>query len=42
MIGIELIGKKIEDSSGKDVNDLPFDELKDKIEGNIDETYEQF
>ena len=42
MIGIELIGEEIEDPFGKDVNDLPFDELQDKIEGNIDEIHEKF
>jgi putative membrane protein len=42
MIGIELIGEEIEDPFGKDVNDLPIDELQDKIEGNIDEIHEKF
>ena len=42
MIGIELIGEEIEDPFGKDVNDLPFDELQDKIEGNIEEIHEKF
>ena len=42
MVGIELIGEEIEDPFGKDVNDLPFDELQDKIEGNIDEIHERF
>lgn len=42
MIGIELIGEEIEDPFGKDVNDLPVDELQDKIEANIDEIHEQF
>ena len=42
MIGIELIGEEIEDPFGKDVNDLPFDELQDKIEGNIDEIHGKF
>ena len=42
MIGIELIGEEIEDPFGKDVNDLPFDELQDKIEGNINEIHEKF
>jgi putative membrane protein len=37
MIGIELIGEEIEDPFGVDVNDLPFDELQVKIEGNVDE-----
>ena len=42
MIGIELIGEEIEDPFGKDVNDLPVDELQDKIEANIDEIHEKF
>ena len=42
MIGIELIGEEIEDPFGKDVNDLPIDELQDKIEANIDEINERF
>lgn len=37
MIGIELIGEEIEDPFGKDINDLPVDELQAKIEENIDE-----
>lgn len=42
MIGIELIGEEIEDPFGKDINDLPFDDLQVKIESNIDEIYEEF
>ena len=41
MIGIELIGEEIEDPFGMDVNDLPFDELQVKIEGNLDEINKQ-
>lgn len=42
MIGIELIGEEIEDPFGKDINDLPVDDLQVKIEGNIDEIHEDF
>ena len=42
MIGIELIGEEIEDPFGKDINDLPFDDLQIKIESNIDVIYEEF
>lgn len=37
MIGIELIAEEIEDPFGTDVNDLPFDELAEKIAANIEE-----
>lgn len=37
MIGIELIGEEIEEPFGTDLNDLPFDELVDKISSNIEE-----
>lgn len=40
MIGIELIGEEIEDPFGEDINDLPVDELQEKIEDNIDELNE--
>lgn len=35
MLGIELIGEEIEDPFGLDDNDLPVDELCDKIKANI-------
>lgn len=35
MVGIELIGEEIEDPFGLDDNDLPVDELCDKIKANI-------
>ncbi len=37
MIGIELIAEEIEDPFGTDVNDLPFDELAEKIAANVEE-----
>lgn len=37
MVGIELIGEEIEDPFGLDDNDLPVDELCEKIKGNINE-----
>lgn len=37
MIGIELIAEEIEDPFGTDANDLPFDELAEKIKANIEE-----
>lgn len=35
MLGIELIGEEIEDPFGMDDNDLPVDELCDKIKANV-------
>jgi putative membrane protein len=40
MIGIELIAEEIEDPFGTDVNDLPVDELEDKIRLNVEEIKE--
>lgn len=37
MVGIELIGEEIEDPFGLDENDLPVDELCEKIKANIEE-----
>jgi ion channel-forming bestrophin family protein len=37
MIGIELMAEEIEEPFGTDANDLPFDDLAVKIEGNIQE-----
>ena len=37
MVGIELIGEEIEDPFGTDPNDLPFDELHEKIAENVNE-----
>ena len=42
MIGIELIGEEIEDPFGTDINDLPIDDLQNKIEDNIDEIQNDF
>ena len=42
LCSLEILAAEIEDPFGKDVNDLPFDELQDKIEGNIDEIHEKF
>lgn len=40
MIGIELIAEEIEDPFGTDVNDLPVDDLEDKIRTNVEEIRE--
>ena len=37
MVGIELMGEEIEEPFGTDLNDLPFDELATKIQGNVQE-----
>jgi putative membrane protein len=37
LLSIELIAEEIEDPFGKDVNDLPTDELSEKIKENIRE-----
>mgnify|MGYP003853864397 FL=1 len=42
MIGIELIGEEIEDPFGTDINDLPIDNLQNKIEDNINELQNDF
>lgn len=40
MIGIELIAEEIEDPFGTDLNDLPVDELEEKIRLNVEEIKE--
>ena len=37
LLSVELIAEEIEDPFGKDINDLPTDELSDKIKANIHE-----
>ena len=37
LLSIELIAEEIEDPFGKDVNDLPTDELSAKIRDNVQE-----
>jgi ion channel-forming bestrophin family protein len=37
LLGVELIAEEIEDPFGKDSNDLPTDELSDKIKDNVRE-----
>lgn len=37
LVSIELIAEEIEDPFGKDINDLPTDELSDKITANVRE-----
>ena len=37
LLSVELIAEEIEDPFGKDVNDLPTDELSDKIKQNVQE-----
>lgn len=37
LLSVELIAEEIEDPFGKDINDLPTDELAEKIKGNVRE-----
>lgn len=37
LLSVELIAEEIEDPFGRDINDLPTDELADKIKANINE-----
>ncbi|MFZ2905094.1 MAG: bestrophin family ion channel [Cyclobacteriaceae bacterium] len=37
LLSVELIAEEIEDPFGKDVNDLPTDELSTKIRDNVRE-----
>lgn len=37
LLSVELIAEEIEDPFGKDINDLPTDELADKIKSNVHE-----
>jgi putative membrane protein len=37
LLSIELIAEEIEDPFGRDVNDLPTDDLADKIKDNVRE-----
>jgi putative membrane protein len=37
LLSVELISEEIEDPFGKDVNDLPTDDLSDKIRDNVKE-----
>jgi putative membrane protein len=37
LLSVELISEEIEDPFGKDVNDLPTDELAGKIKDNVQE-----
>lgn len=37
LLSVELIAEEIEDPFGKDINDLPTDELSDKIKANVRE-----
>jgi putative membrane protein len=37
LLSVELIAEEIEDPFGTDVNDLPTDELADKIKDNVEE-----
>lgn len=37
LLSVELIAEEIEDPFGKDINDLPTDELSEKIKGNVRE-----
>ncbi len=41
MIGIELIAEEIEDPFGNDENDLPVDDIEDKIRLNVEEIKER-
>ncbi|MBK8291055.1 MAG: hypothetical protein IPK96_08960 [Flammeovirgaceae bacterium] len=37
LLSVELIAEEIEDPFGRDINDLPTDELAEKIRGNVNE-----
>ena len=37
LLSVELIAEEIEDPFGKDINDLPTDELAEKITDNVRE-----
>ncbi len=37
LLSVELIAEEIEDPFGKDINDLPTDELSEKIKANVQE-----
>ncbi|MEM9389907.1 MAG: bestrophin family ion channel, partial [Bacteroidota bacterium] len=37
LISVEIIAEEIEDPFGVDVNDLPTDDLSEKIKGNVRE-----
>src|SRR6478609_2472217 len=37
LLSVELIAEEIEDPFGRDINDLPTDELSEKIKGNVKE-----
>jgi ion channel-forming bestrophin family protein len=37
LLSVELIAEEIEDPFGRDINDLPTDELAEKITGNVRE-----
>ena len=40
LLSVELIAEEIEDPFGRDINDLPTDELSEKIRGNVKEILE--
>jgi putative membrane protein len=37
LLSVELIAEEIEDPFGRDINDLPTDELAEKIRDNVNE-----
>jgi len=37
LLSVELIAEEIEDPFGRDINDLPTDELSEKIKVNVNE-----
>jgi len=41
LLSVELIAEEIEDPFGRDINDLPTDELSEKIAGNVREIIER-
>lgn len=41
LLSVELIAEEIEDPFGRDINDLPTDELADKIKVNVKEIFNQ-
>ena len=40
LVSVELVAEEIEDPFGRDVNDLPTDELHEKIKANVQELFE--
>jgi putative membrane protein len=41
LVGIEILAEEIEDQFGRDPNDLPTDELSQKIRDNVQELFKE-